>query len=488
MTGAYSYQIGQPPQPIDVTNFIVSQEGNTVIMHWDDIEQIVGFNISYGEQGGTYEDSQYLTKGTRATEITTSKVPPGDWTFWAVAVDIAGGISPIPAQYDFTVIDNNEIISEQNYIRAYNDAVNTNSRFTNFADVLMVRHWTGKLIPKGNFDCDHYEQVSAPASSDVQLDSVAGGNLDDTTYYVQTTFQTAGGETTASSEITIDVDAGYLPTVFIPLSAFPTSTDGTVLVHGWNAYLSTASGTELKQNDHTLGYIVDTVNAGNPGDEVYQMQPTGLVTGSTTPGQNTTGWDVFNVFVPDPVTTAYFYSPNNPVDTLVDADKRVWMTASLIPGPTEDGAAKTIDSMFQLISCQSSKFLSSFSFPTSSDRSHILPGVTMAIVNERWVYSYLAYQPEAGNVCYVDDFKMVIDNPVDTQAISGVPVSSSGTTVNFADYDLYYHETPTVQATIASGTAVTITALNQTRTSVDIALSDGVAAVGGAVNLSITGI
>ncbi len=456
MTGAYSYVIGSPPVPADVTGYVVTQQGNNVVMNWDNNADpgIIGFNVSYGEQGGAFADSQFLTEATRATEITTSKVTAGSWTFWIVAVDIAGQVSANPASFDFTVVNNNTVINQQNYVPDYSDAINSNSRFSAFASALMQRHWTGVLVPKGQFACDHYQQISSPNSSDIQLDYVSGGPFDDTTYYFETTYVTAAGETLPSAEVSIFVPAGYLPTVFIPLSAFPASSDGTVLCHGYNVYGSTASTTEVQQNSATVGFIVDTQNAGNPGDQIWQMPATGLISsGSTLPGQNTTGWDVFNTFVPDPGTSAQFYPYQDTVDTKFDANKRVWVTAELIPGPGELGTPKTVDDIFNIISCQSSKFTSSFFNPTSSDRSHLVPGVNTAIVKERWVYSYIDYTPKSGNICYLDNFQMTIDNAPVSTPLGSVSISSSGTTLNYSDYGLAYHQTPTVQVTPSGGIA-----------------------------------
>lgn len=72
------------------------------------------------------------------------------------------------------------------------------------------------------------------------LASVAGGALAAARYFVQITYVTAAGETAASTEVAFSVAANSLLQVPSPA--------GSTLAAGWNVYVATASGKEIKQN------------------------------------------------------------------------------------------------------------------------------------------------------------------------------------------------------------------------------------------------
>lgn len=73
------------------------------------------------------------------------------------------------------------------------------------------------------------------------LGSTAGGDLAAATYYARYTFIFDDQEVNASSEASLAVDANELLTVAAPVNAPPSAT-------GWNVYVSTATGTETRQN------------------------------------------------------------------------------------------------------------------------------------------------------------------------------------------------------------------------------------------------
>src|SRR5581483_8742966 len=85
---------------------------------------------------------------------------------------------------------------------------------------------------------------------------------------------------------------------------------------GWNAYVASASGAEVLQNAAPIALGTN-----------WTEPTTGLLTGTAPPpGANTTGWDVFNRFVPDPVASASFVT--DPVDTGFNAELRVFLAVT----------------------------------------------------------------------------------------------------------------------------------------------------------------
>ncbi len=114
--------------------------------------------------------------------------------------------------------------------------------------------------------------LATPASG--ALGSVAGGTIAATTYYVRTTYvDVNGGETLASVETSLAVALDYLLTV-----ASPAAETGAV---GWNVYVSTATGTETKQNATAIAI-----------GTAWTEPTTGLVAGAGMPAANNTGFTI----------------------------------------------------------------------------------------------------------------------------------------------------------------------------------------------------
>ncbi len=109
--------------------------------------------------------------------------------------------------------------------------------------------------------------VANPTIAPVLSQSV-GGALGAATYYVVYTYVSATGETLPSPEASLAVSANNLLTITSPASA----TNAT----GWNAYVSTATGTETLQ--------VSNVAIGTNWTEPV----TGLIAGNVVPTVNTT--------------------------------------------------------------------------------------------------------------------------------------------------------------------------------------------------------
>jgi hypothetical protein len=113
--------------------------------------------------------------------------------------------------------------------------------------------------------------LSAPSAP--TLASSVAGSLAATTYYVKITYVTASGETVASSESSLAVGANDVLVV-----DSPSATAGAT---GWNAYVSTSTGTETKQ---TTSPVAIGTNWTEP--------TSGLIGGSALPAGNTTGWSI----------------------------------------------------------------------------------------------------------------------------------------------------------------------------------------------------
>lgn len=109
--------------------------------------------------------------------------------------------------------------------------------------------------------------VPAPASP--ALSSVSGGTLAATDYFVVITLLTASGETTPSPEVSLNV---ALNNELVIQS--PPPTPGAL---GWNAYVSSATGTEKLQN-------TATIPIGSNWTQTFAL----TTTGAAAPLQNTT--------------------------------------------------------------------------------------------------------------------------------------------------------------------------------------------------------
>lgn len=102
------------------------------------------------------------------------------------------------------------------------------------------------------------------------LSATVAGALGAATYYVRSTWVNATGETLGAPETSLAVAANNVLNVAAPASPPPGAT-------GWNVYVSTATGTETKQNAAPIGIAAAWVEP-----------TTGLIAGAALPGANTT--------------------------------------------------------------------------------------------------------------------------------------------------------------------------------------------------------
>jgi hypothetical protein len=127
-------------------------------------------------------------------------------------------------------------------------------------------YFNGVAIPQAGW--------SAPSAPG--LSETSGGSLGAQTCYCTVTYVTPSGETVASSESSLNVDANNLLVVASPAASAPAGATG------WNVYVGASSGAEVLQNSSPIAI-------GTPWTE----PTTGLLTGTATPpATNTTGWSL----------------------------------------------------------------------------------------------------------------------------------------------------------------------------------------------------
>lgn len=438
----YPYTIVGPPVPEDVTNFGAQQNGNVVVFSWTKIPQdfaLKGYDIGYAPQGTTdWNLFTLLTEAARGTEMTNAAVPPGTWTFGIRARDIADQLSVNAAFVDLTVINEN--------IEIYEIAEETGWLGTL---VNLYLHWTGILIPIGTLTSDQYSAISPPSAP--TLGTTAGGALAAVTYYAKVTYTTVSGETLASSESSQAVLINNLLVVTSPSTVAGAS--------GYNVYVSTSTGTETKQNASPIALGTNWT------------EPTGgLIAGSALPSQNTTGWEVFDVFVPDPVSSASYTSPI--IDTGFDDTLRVFSTIAATDGPGETGTPTPSLAIDTWLTAGSD---------TGVYTPWVIGTILMRYLKARAVLSSIVQ----GSVYYISSFVPTIDRTPEEQHAGGVTVAPGGTLIIFPTP---FHIAPFVQATAVATTSLNVTASNITATGFTAQVFNSAGSdVGGVINWSATG-
>lgn len=392
MTGAYGYQITAPPIPPDVTGLTAVQVGETAIMRWQDTgdQSVQGYDISFSKSTDGSNIALPLSEVTRATEMTTANIPPGNWNVWIVARNSSDDVSENTAFATLGITNTKTVVTTKSYIPCYHTPV-PDASFAGLS--LLFQHWTGKFIPKSVNKASFYHELPAPDVSNFTLDYVPGGNFDDTTYYFKATYVFESGETTPSAEMSIFVPAGNLPTIF-----YDGATGG---YHAWNIYVSDSSGAETLQNADLLGL--------NSNLEIWQMPITGLVSGASPPTKNQSGWDVFNIFVPDCVQQFYFIPDAGAIDLGSSGNRRAWLSIDLRPGPGEPALdQKNWSQTFHILGQASTPV----TFGGSSDIMSMIGAMA-----SRYVMPYIMLQSsqpstgirQSGSVCYINSLSITID-------------------------------------------------------------------------------
>lgn len=119
---AYSYLIGGSiSRPDNVTGYTVAQNGNVAVFQWNVVDlatntSVLGYDIRYdkfgtpGDAAARFANATSVTRATRGSQITTAKVPPGDWTFFIAAYDISDKFSRAPATFDLEIVNVNDVV------------------------------------------------------------------------------------------------------------------------------------------------------------------------------------------------------------------------------------------------------------------------------------------------------------------------------------------------------------------------------------------
>lgn len=110
-----------------------------------------------------------------------------------------------------------------------------------------------------------------PPPNFVYLSDVSGGSISQTEYYVKLTYASSTTETTGGTEYSYAVPANYVLKVQSP----PIWQGAT----GYNVYVSTSSGSETLQNSAPIAFGTN-----------WTEPTSGLVSGASLPGSNTTAW------------------------------------------------------------------------------------------------------------------------------------------------------------------------------------------------------
>jgi hypothetical protein len=133
-----SFVVPAPPPPGNVTGFFCQQNGGAVAFIWDAVSDyaLKGYDILYGPQGGNIGTAAFLTEAAMGTEMTNASVPPGTWTFYCRARDIADQFSPVPATFDLVVTNEDDVVLNDEEGPGW---AGTLSGF--------VAHYTGVLVP-----------------------------------------------------------------------------------------------------------------------------------------------------------------------------------------------------------------------------------------------------------------------------------------------------------------------------------------------------
>jgi hypothetical protein len=312
------------------------------------------------------------------------------------------------------------------------------------------RHYTGVLTPRGSKGVDAYARIAAPSAP--SLSQVAGGSLAAATLFAKVTLVSPSGETTASSESTLAVAANNL------LRIAPPSSDGNAT--GWNAYVGNASGAEVLQN--AIPIALGTA---------WTEPATGLLTGTAAPpAANTTGWDVFNLFVPDPAASASFIT--DPIDTGFNAELRVFLAASYGLGFGQTG--------FPALSYAIDTWLTG-----QSDPGAFTAWPTVGYINLRYLRGQVSYAPVPGALAYIRDFVPTIDTAPTIETGNSLTVGAGGTAITFPTQ---FHIAPQVIATCISNSSLvaSVASVSATGCTFHVWNSSGVD-VGGVINYEAIG-
>lgn len=324
------------------------------------------------------------------------------------------------------------------------------SLFDLFSGLGFHRHYTGVLTPRGSNGVNVYSRIAAPAAP--SLSQISGGTLAAATLYAKITLVSPSGETTASTESGLAISASNLLEIASPAAAGNAT--------GWNAYVASASGAEVLQNTAPIALGTS-----------WTEPVAGLLTGTQAPpAANTTGWDVFNLFVPDPVGACSFIT--DPIDTGFDDLLRVFLAATYGFGPGQAGAPALAYAIDTWLGGQ-------------SDPASFASWPSVGYVSMRYLRAKLSYAPVQGALAYIADFVPTIDTAPTVETGNSLIVAAGGTSIVFPEQ---FHVPPQVVATCIGTASLTasVAAVTATGCTFHVWNSSGVD-VGGTINYEAIG-
>ncbi|MBN8902826.1 MAG: hypothetical protein J0H19_18735 [Rhodospirillales bacterium] len=193
-----------------------------------------------------------------------------------------------------------------------------------------------------------------------------------------------------------------------------------------------------------------------------------LVPQSTTLADENSDWTVFDTFVPDPVSEAWYTTPV--YDIGYENSLRIYSVNQFQAGPGESsGAAATtqIDA-----------------WSSGSDPDVYVPW-TIGTIPVRYLKMRITYAPEAGSVAALTDFTYTVDRSPVIEQSQSVAIAPGGTAITFPQT---FHEIPKVTATPVSDTAVYATAADITTAGCTIHIWNSAGTdIGGTANWKATG-
>lgn len=427
-------QLASPPA--NVTGFSASQTGVVVSFNWDQVSDyaLKGYDIGFAPQGITdWNLFTPLTEVAKGTEMTNASVPPGTWVFGIRARNLADQLSTTPAFFNLVVVNANPTISQ---VAQERDWLGVKVNF--------IQHYTGVLVPLGLNNVSTYTRVNPPSAP--ILGTTPGGTLALTTYFVKITYVTAsGGETTPSAEASQIILLNNLLTVASPGASSPAT--------AYNVYVSATTNTETKQNATPI-----------PLGTNWTEPASGLLTGSALPSRNGTGFEPFDVFVPDPVSSASYTATQ--VDIGYDDSVRVFAVEAATMGPGQSGTPGLGLAVDTWLSAGSD--LGVFT-------PWVLGTILMRFLKARLTLNGIV----AGAVSYVTSFIPTIDKAPVIEHADSVVIGATGTAITFPTP---FHVIPNVQVTPISAGVTSASATSVTTTGFTAHVFNGGTEVGGTIN------
>ncbi|WP_428493654.1 phage tail protein [Rhodopila sp.] len=200
-----------------------------------------------------------------------------------------------------------------------------------------------------------------------------------------------------------------------------------------SAHIATFDLVVVNNNDTTTVQVQEADWAGTMVGFVRHWTGV-LVPDSTTLANSTSDFTIFNNFVTDPVSTAYYITPSFDIGYINSL--RIHSAYQITAGPGQSGGATASTQLD--------------AWTTGSD-----PGTyvdwTVGEVPVRYLNMKIIYNPSAGAVGYLNDFTYTVDRSPLIEQVQNATIAAGGTTVTFPQP---FHDVPYVVPTAISSTAL----------------------------------